>query len=446
MNHPSPDGPSPRLPRGSPAPPGHLQWRWRGVTVVGLAASALVLGLLVRSPAALLFSLPLLLAVPATLLVSPQRNLLLRVSGETALATDQSLVDLRIQSVPPTPGLGIEMVVHVPPEMSLEGPRVRPLTLDARGGTRTALRLSSPHPVVTRLPIPLLRWRDPLSLGSFDLAAEGDPVPLEQYPPEVHRIARIPAHRTIAIPGDIVSSRKASQGEFSSVRAYEPGDARRQVNWWATARTGNLSSNEFLAEQSGELVVVLDVRPGPHQDRLVGIGRAATLGLLRALSRTKTRTGLTLFGEFPQCLPLGSGRRHLYQEEEMLRSVPVSAEGGLPQRLAVALRRHYPPNTLVLFVSPLTDEATQGIGYLLRRRGFPTLILSPSPLALERPLLDLGRTEDEFAWRLLRLRRRRDVAEAWQSAPVVEWEDFQTLAPLVGYLLRPMHRPMGRSA
>ena len=71
----------------------------------------------------------------------------------------------------------------------------------------------------------------------------------------------------------------------------------------------------------------------------------------------------------------------------------------------------------------------------LRRRGFPTIVLSPSPLSV----LDLSDStpEDRVVARLLRLVRRRRLGEAWRQAPVIDWEDYWSLAPLVRFLQSP---------
>jgi uncharacterized protein (DUF58 family) len=185
--------------------------------------------------------------------------------------------------------------------------------------------------------------------------------------------------------------------------------------------------------------------PEPEERALLEISRSAVLALAEGLLAEKARVGLALLGEFPTCLPLGSGRRHL----GAIRAALLLAER-LPERppvgrYAATLGRAYRPRTTVLLFSPFVDEAMVSIGYLLRRQGLHAFVVaaSPSPLALRQE--PSGRPDTSVAYRLMRLGRIKEQAEAWQWGPVVDWEEYDSLAALAS-LFRSRGAAEGRSA
>lgn len=77
----------------------------------------------------------------------------------------------------------------------------------------------------------------------------------------------VPAARKIAVgvrsgimrgEGAPSSSLLGLGTEFDSIRAYQPDDDIRQVNWRATARTGEPMSNQFRLEQERDLLCLID--------------------------------------------------------------------------------------------------------------------------------------------------------------------------------------------
>src|SRR5581483_645895 len=55
-------------------------------------------------------------------------------------------------------------------------------------------------------------------------------------------------------------------GEFLALRDYEPGDDPRRVHWRSSARTGELVVRQDEAASPGRVVLVLDTRPGAHDE------------------------------------------------------------------------------------------------------------------------------------------------------------------------------------
>jgi uncharacterized protein (DUF58 family) len=62
------------------------------------------------------------------------------------------------------------------------------------------------------------------------------------------------------------------------VRDYRPGDARRSVNWPATARTGQLMVTELDGEHAGHATLVVDLGPTPGPAAEQVASEAVTVG------------------------------------------------------------------------------------------------------------------------------------------------------------------------
>jgi uncharacterized protein (DUF58 family) len=416
---------------------GKLVWLWRAPLALGLSATAFVLAVEISSAPLLLFGLPFLVAPVLALVVLPSK--VPRVKVRTHVETEPPPVRFRleVQTDPALAGSVLE-ISQLPPEGARADPDREGQALaigpEGRGSVEGSWTIS--RPVYSAIPPPVVRWTDPLRMLSLELPVEAEAATLEVYPPETLRITRLPFRRTLLLPGESKSRARAPQGDFLSVRPYQSSDSLRQINWAATARTGSLHSNEYQAERLGEVVLALDARPAPGAEGVLSVGRALALGLARSLLRGKIRVGLVLFGEFPDCLPLGSGPVQRVRLESRLQRARVAEVGAPLERLGVALSRHYRPGTFILWISPLTDPEAPEIGAVLPRRGFPVLVLSPSPLALRVPS---STPEGRLAHRLEALQRRQVLDETWAGAPVVDWKDLDSLAPLLSYF-----REMGR--
>ncbi|MCI4346065.1 MAG: hypothetical protein L3K07_04860, partial [Thermoplasmata archaeon] len=144
-------------------------------------------------------------------------------------------------------------------------------------------------------------------------------------------------------------------------------------------------------------------------------------------------------GEFLEAVPLGTGRRQRFRIRRLLRSAVVPLESGPGERLAVSMRQYFPPGVLTLLLSPMAEEEQLLLLPHLRRRGYPVIVVSPSPVPLLIPP-EATRREDRLARRLMNLDRRRRIAEVWKEAPTVDWTDYWALGQLVALLRHPSRR------
>jgi len=426
------------VPEPTPEP---VRWTPRTYLLLGFGAGLAVLSVAVRNPVPLFAGLPFLLA---PVLAG------LRVPGGLAE------VDLSWQSG----GLSSEVVVTgvlrgrfggASRDVGVVMPAVDGVTelapiRYARGPTevRFTLRWRLHEPSILTVPAPRVVLRDPLGLTERTLEGARPDLRLERYPPGLQRSASLRLQRTIPAPGESRSRTIGASGEFFGLRVAMPGEPPRRINWRASARAGRLLANDYQLERTGDLVVVLDVRPsefGPEFDeRILGVARAAVYGIAEAFLRNKVRIGFASFGEFVEAVPLSTGRVHRVR---LLRAILASRRAevaGPAERCALGLRRFYRPGVTVLVVSSWAGDPGFDLLPYIRRQGFPVVLLSPSPLPMRERTGGLDPADEPIAVRLERLERRVRLADLWVHGPVVDWDDYWTLEPLARVLRRPAYR------
>jgi len=432
----------------APTPPrAGFGYRPTTLLVLGAAGMLVVLALLLRDPVPLFLAVPLLLAPAALSFAAPPPGGVATL--DWGVHGEGPQVEI-VGTLTPPPGLRpVDLFIDLPVPGALT--ESSPPERSVRGGA-VELRYHwwAPRPCLVAIAPPRVYWQDALGLAGRDLAVDGTELHAERFPPELARVGRARLRRTTPQPGEVQSRRIGSSGEFFALRSAAPTDTSRQINWRASARSGRLLANDYLLERTGDLLILLDLRPsplGPERDAAItAVARAAALGIAAGFLSEKSRVGVGLYSEFLEVVPLGSGRAHRYRIARLLESARPSEESGPPERLAVAARRRFPPGVTTLLISPLADlEDSLVMLRALRLRGFAPIVLSPEAAAME-PARTERPTEDEALLARLRdIHRRLDVARVWGEAPVVEWSDLWTLGPLVRFLSTPQRGPGGRS-
>jgi uncharacterized protein (DUF58 family) len=404
----------------------------------------LALALLTADPVPVFAALPLLLAPVAALSSAPRggasADLTWAIEGGGEAVTIRGSVRPR----PPQSAADLSLRFFRPPALE----EIEPPQIEITGGAiEFVLSWRAPFPLLAMIPRPEVVWRDPLGLVAVPLHLDAPALRLERFPPEAHRLESVKLAHTTLQPGEIRSRNIGASGEFFSVRAAGPTDTPRQINWRATARAGRLLANDYYLERTGDLVLLLDLRPsslGPERDAaLLAVARAGALGIASGFLAEKSRVGLGLFDEFLTAVPLGTGRLQRYRIAQALQKATLSEAEGPSERLAVSMRRYFPPGVTTVFLSPLADDESLVVVTHLQRRGYPTIVLSPSPMPLFAPPAGARRSDAEAAIRLMRLVRRRRIGEAWRTGPVIDWDDYWSLAPFVRFLSTPARPSRG---
>ncbi len=288
-----------------------VQW---GVNLFSLAAAFLVGGFLTSLLLALL-SLTRLGAewqlpdhvfagesFPAALTVSNQRRWL----GSFGLHVTSAGVD-------GTPPHGVHRIRRLPP-----------------GEERSvALRESLPERGRHRLPPVMMRSGYPFGLTEARLVA--------QWNEEVivlPRLGRIHEEALVREKGSearwmLQVRRKEQQGEFRSLREYQPGDDPRFIHWSTSARLHKLYVREFEQREMRSVLILLDTKPPAGspgelqawEERFeTAVSFAATFGSL--LTRRNIFFAFASYCPRLVRLPYRSGRSHLF---EFLEELSVAA-------------------------------------------------------------------------------------------------------------------------
>ena len=419
-----------------PSSMGWFHWSSRASLLYASAAVFVFAAVALRSPAPLFVAVPLLLGPVAATFGFPRTITEARLTWDVEGSGDQVRIVGTFQWTGNLRHGRMIPVFAPPPSLAEAAPPER--VTDARE-LRFALTFRIPGPSLLEIPCPRMLWRDAWGLVEHEVPIVGEPVSIERFPPEIHRLDRVRLERTTASPGEMRSRMIGSAGDFFAVRPSIPGDSRRQINWRATARAGKLLANDYHLERTGDLLLLLDLRTsglGPARDDLIlNVARAAAFGIAEAFLAQKSRVGLGVFTDQLAAVPMGSGRLQRFRIRALLRDAAMPVEGGPPERFAIAVRRSFPPGAFTILISPLIEEEAVLVLPHLRRRGFPAVVLSPSPLAV----LDLSDAteEDRVAARLLRLVRRQRLGDAWRQAPVIDWDNYWSLATFVRFLQNP---------
>jgi uncharacterized protein (DUF58 family) len=421
-----------------------LHWGPLAPLLLSVAAVLMLLAVVTRNPVPLFLALPLLLAPIAAGVGAPRRSPSVTIALEVGGAASE--VKLR-GSV--RPGTGVDardlvVVVRRPPGLVGD-----PLPRFERSATEVRFQADwfAPVPTIVEVEVPFVAWRDPLGVVERVATSSAAPVIVTRYPPELLRIGAVHLEHTTMLTGETPSHRVGESGEFHGVRSARPNDPPRRINWRASARAGRLLANEYDLEKTGDILLLLDARPTPLgrdiDEHLFSVARAAAVGLAESFLAVKARVGLGVFGEFLDAVPLSTGRTQRVRIEDALRRARMSSVAAPPERCAVSVRRHFTPGLTTVVFSSLADERSTDLAPYLRRRGYPVVVLSPSPLPILAGRSTLPPADEVLARRLTTLVRRNRVARAWQEAPTIDWDDYWSLGRFVDFVRRPRTRRAG---
>jgi uncharacterized protein (DUF58 family) len=126
------------------------------------------------------------------------------------------------------------------------------------------------------------------------------------------------------LPGDQPTPSVGVGTELAQVRAYRPGDDVRQLDWNATARTGEPHVRVHVAERSVTTWLLTDLSPSMAFGTADRLKVDVAEGVANAVGRLATRRGnrlgvMTFGGPTPRVLPPRQGRAGLHGAIEASR-------------------------------------------------------------------------------------------------------------------------------
>ena len=390
-----------------------------------VAAAGLVAGLALGRIEPVALAAPFLLAlVAAAAEREPEVSVSSSLDRERAIEGDEVTATVELSSAQ---GIGrFELLLHLPPELSVEGGAARALQLHPDEKQTIELTLRCERWGAFSVGEVLFRARDTLGFRSWE-GRVGEARSLRVFPREETLRSLVPPLETQVFAGNQVSRARGEGIEFADLREWQPGDRLRRVNWRATALRGSLWVNEQNPERNTDVVLFLDtfaeVRAEGRSTNDRAVRAAATLAHLYL--QRKDRVGLVGFGGFLSWLVPTTGMRQLYAIIETLLTSQVVHSFAL-RGVDVLPPRTLPPKALVLAITPLLDDRTAAALLDLRARGYDLIVVEVSPLELVAPAPG---SSLELAYRLWGLSRE---ALRWRyeqvGVPVVTWREDMPLA------------------
>lgn len=229
----------------------------------------------------------------------------------------------------------------------------------------------------------------------------------------------------------MIKSRRIGIGtEFYGMREYVSGDELRKINWKATSRYDKLITNEFEAECSGDVTIILDARVeanvGFIENSVVEHGVRAASTISQHILADKNRVGLIVLRDIIDEVYPAFGKRQFYKLSEHLLNVkPI---GLLPfENVGWMVTSYFPLESQIIVISALTDrEIITTIGDLCAR-GYDVVVISPSPVRLESPMVEESANK-EMATRIIGVERNILITELNRYARIVDWDTRDPLA------------------
>ena len=171
------------------------------------------------------------------------------------------------------------------------------------------------------------------SLSVVRTKAEPGPGPL---PDGVLRALDITIGRRVSglLQGDYRSSQLGTGTELAQIRAYEPGDDVRQIEWNVTARTGQPHVRVQVAERVLTTWLLLDTSPsmlfGTADRRKADVAEGVAIAVGHIATRRGNRLGAIAFGRgAARTIPPAQGRVAMLGALAELRRPPAVGATGL---------------------------------------------------------------------------------------------------------------------
>jgi uncharacterized protein (DUF58 family) len=154
--------------------------------------------------------------------------------------------------------------------------------------------------------------------------------------------------------------RTGSGAEFAGFRRYVPGDAFRDIDWKATARSGSMMVAEHEIERSQQIGLAIDagrlMATRVDGRRKLDIAISAALGIATLAQRAGDRVGAHVFaGTTLASVPPRAGARGPAAMLDALAAVEPRPEEPDYERAVLDLQRTYRKRSLIVVFTDLFD-------------------------------------------------------------------------------------------
>lgn len=167
------------------------------------------------------------------------------------------------------------------------------------------------------------------------------------------------AKKLRSIGGPFPSKHAGDGWSFTGIRDYQQTDSMRRINWKATARTGELQTNEYELQRSSKFLIVLDttVEPSEIFERTI----QSIMGIAEFLINNYCAIGVATIGQYNMYFPPIKTRKQLRELARFLTNVNASVIPNIAlfkQRVHSILNK-IEPNNDVLYFTTMNDMRVQ---------------------------------------------------------------------------------------
>jgi uncharacterized protein (DUF58 family) len=414
----------------------------KAVVYVSIAYTFIFLALVLRETWLTAFVLPIavLLFLPSKLPSSEPLPLIItrQIQPERSIGQEDVDVKLTVRNTSNHPVDGIQLEDKVPQSLRLKA-GVNRVTISLNPGEELELkyRVMSPKrgsydlgPTTVRF-VDNLRLRESLlQLGNVDSLT---------VLPQMEELGTLDlkARHLGPWPGLILSRRMGLGTEFFELSAYTPGDDLRRVNWKASAKLGQLVTNEFEGEQVTDVLVALDCSQGVTS-RLFDFDAmefqvSLAASLCSQLILQGNRVGLSVYGAVRTWVNLSFGKRQLLRILDNLAIVrPGPATVPIEYAVESVITALVPARSIVVLISPLVGKDIVELIENITVRGYGVICFTPSASS-NPPNAPESAT---IAWRILTLERKLTMAKLSRMANVVEVSPNVAIKPVLRFRRR----------
>jgi uncharacterized protein (DUF58 family) len=408
--------------------------RRAGAGFLGVMAVLAVAGLALRRWEVALAALPALFFFGAAYLASPEGlprpEVRRTVEPEAIPGGSTADVTLELSNPGPRPAGILETLEELPPSAEVTRGVVHHLfTLGPY--EEKAFRYTLRPNALGEMPVgPLrVRSRDMFHFSFEETRSSGaGRLMVRRMRQDARKLKLLPSavHRPF---GQVRSRFKGTGTEFFCLRDFVAGDPLRIVNWKATARLDRLISRDFEDERTGDVVLVVDLRPVAR----IGSGIlnthdaaiSAAVSVAEHVLSSRNRLTLVLVRDVVGVLPGITSRRHLaslLHREELPETPQVYPLMHLPW----LVRRALPGRSQVIALTPLIDDFISRMLEETAAAGSRVLVISPSPYSGD-PGPAPG-SSSGVARRLLETRRANRMLRLRRTMMAFEWDFTAPLA------------------
>lgn len=236
-------------------------------------------------------------------------------------------------------------------------------------------------------------------------------------------------------------SKESSRGiEYADIREFAAGDSVRDINWRASARTGDLWVSQRHPDRATDVILLVDsfIESGHDVRTIFGLVVESAVALAESHLGVTDRVGLVEFGGVVRWVSPGTGRVQLQRLTDALLATGLYANAA-DKDLPILPSRALPPRSFIIAFSPLLDDRFVEAVFTARGRGHDVAVVECDRFDVQ------GEAEPppsevvtKRLWHAERAMLRDRMAE--QGIAVASWDGDEHLDVALGQLLRRRRR------